>query len=52
VPQVFATDIKVGQEAQVYRREDPLTQHTGKVTRTADALDPAARIMHDSLGGL
>jgi RND family efflux transporter MFP subunit len=40
VPQVFATDIKVGQDASVSRREEPRKQHAGKVTRTADALDP------------
>src|SRR5229473_1688614 len=43
VPQVFATGIKVGQGAVVYRREDPLKPFSGKVTRTADALDPNTR---------
>jgi RND family efflux transporter MFP subunit len=45
VPQVFATDLRVGQSATVYRREDPLTKFTGKVTRTANALDAATRTL-------
>ena len=45
VPQVFATGIKVGQSASVYRREDPQKQYAGKVTRTADALDPNTRTL-------
>jgi RND family efflux transporter MFP subunit len=45
VPQVFATGIKVGQSVIVYRREDPLKQFSGKVTRTADALDPNTRTL-------
>src|SRR5205814_1651811 len=40
VPQVFATGIGVGQAAVVYRGDDPRHQFPGKVTRTADALDP------------
>jgi RND family efflux transporter MFP subunit len=45
VPQVFATGIKVGQSAVVYRREDPSKQFSGMVTRTADALDPNTRTL-------
>jgi RND family efflux transporter MFP subunit len=45
VPQVFATGIQVGQPALVYRREDPLKSFSGKVTRTADALDPSTRTL-------
>jgi RND family efflux transporter MFP subunit len=45
VPQVYATGIKVGQEATVYRREAPQEQFTGKVTRTADALDANTRTL-------
>jgi RND family efflux transporter MFP subunit len=45
VPQVFATGIQVGQRALVYRREDPLRPFSGKVTRTADALDPNTRTL-------
>jgi RND family efflux transporter MFP subunit len=45
VPQVFATGIQVGQEAVVYRREEPQKQYAGKVTRTADALNPNTRTL-------
>jgi RND family efflux transporter MFP subunit len=45
VPQVFATGITVGQNAVVYLREDPQTTYTGKVTRTADALDASTRTL-------
>src|SRR5262249_2186207 len=45
VPQVFATDGKVGQEAVVFRREEPGRRFTGKVTRTANALEPATRTL-------
>jgi RND family efflux transporter MFP subunit len=45
VPQVFATGIRVGQPAIVYRRENPLELFSGKVTRTADALDTNTRTL-------
>ncbi len=45
VPQVFATGIKVGQGVTVYLRDDPARQFAGKVTRTADALDPNTRTL-------
>jgi RND family efflux transporter MFP subunit len=45
VPQVYATNIKVGQSAAVYRREDVQKQYAGKVTRTANALDPNTRTL-------
>jgi RND family efflux transporter MFP subunit len=45
VPQVFATGIKVGQQVTVYQRDDPSRQFAGKVTRTADALDPNTRTL-------
>ncbi len=45
VPQVYATEIYVGQSATVFRREDPQRQFTGKVTRMATALDPNTRTM-------
>jgi RND family efflux transporter MFP subunit len=45
VPQTFATSLQLGQKAVVYRREDPQKQYTGKVTRTADALDPNTRTL-------
>src|SRR5207244_8746685 len=45
VPQVFAPGIKVGQGAAVYLRDDPAKQSPGKVTRTADALEPNTRTL-------
>jgi RND family efflux transporter MFP subunit len=45
VPQVFATSVQTGQAATVYRREEPQKQYQGKVTRTADALDPNTRTL-------
>jgi RND family efflux transporter MFP subunit len=45
VPQVFATGIRVGQKAVLYQRDTPATTFAGKVTRTADALDPATRTL-------
>jgi RND family efflux transporter MFP subunit len=45
VPQVNARSIKVGQSAAVFFREDPQKQFPGKVTRTADALDPNTRTL-------
>ncbi len=45
VPQVFATTVAVGQDAVIYREEDPHRQFSGKVTRTANALDPNTRTL-------
>jgi len=45
VPQVFATGIKVGQDASVYLRDLPSKQFPGKVTRTTDALEPNTRTL-------
>jgi RND family efflux transporter MFP subunit len=45
VPQVFAPEVKVGQTAAVYLRDDPARQFPGKVTRTADALEPNTRTL-------
>jgi RND family efflux transporter MFP subunit len=45
VPQVFATAVKVGQDAVVYRREEPNRLFKGTVTRTANALDLATRTL-------
>ena len=45
VPQVFSTDVKVGQKAIVYRREDPKRTFVGTITRTADALEPGTRTL-------
>ena len=45
VPQVFASQVQTGQTAVVYRREDPNRKFSGKVTRTASALDPNTRTL-------
>jgi RND family efflux transporter MFP subunit len=45
VPQVYATAVAAGQEAVVYRQEDPLRRFSGRVTRTARALDPGTRTL-------
>jgi RND family efflux transporter MFP subunit len=45
VPQVYATTIALGQEAIVYRQEEPGKVFKGKVTRTANALDPNTRTL-------
>ncbi|HEV7998507.1 MAG TPA: efflux RND transporter periplasmic adaptor subunit [Planctomycetaceae bacterium] len=45
VPQVFSTDVKPGQKAILYRREDPSRQYEGTVSRTANALDPNTRTL-------
>jgi RND family efflux transporter MFP subunit len=44
LPQVFAPGVKAGQGADVYRRDDP-QKFPGRVTRTADALDPNTRTL-------
>jgi len=45
VPQLLTTGIEVGQQAIVYQRDDPSKQFAGKVTRTADALEPNTRTL-------
>jgi AcrB/AcrD/AcrF family/Barrel-sandwich domain of CusB or HlyD membrane-fusion len=45
VPQTFSTSLRVGQDAVVYRREDPTRMFRGKVARTANALDPNTRTL-------
>ncbi|MDB5349090.1 MAG: putative Co/Zn/Cd efflux system rane fusion protein [Planctomycetota bacterium] len=45
VPQMFSTDVKVGQKAIVFRREDPKRSFAGTITRTADALDLSTRTL-------
>ncbi|MGA2253525.1 MAG: efflux RND transporter periplasmic adaptor subunit [Thermoguttaceae bacterium] len=45
VPQAFATGIKVDESAAAFLRDDPAKQFPGKVTRTADALDPNTRTL-------
>ena len=43
VPQAYVANVDVGQEVQVSASEYPQKIFKGKVTRTADALDPTAR---------
>lgn len=45
VPQTFSAELKDGQEAQVVVRERPGQIFTGKVARTADALDASSRTL-------
>jgi RND family efflux transporter MFP subunit len=45
VPQTFATSVKTGQDAVVYRRSEPEKQYAGKVTRAANALDRNTRTL-------
>jgi RND family efflux transporter MFP subunit len=45
VPQAFSQGIKIDQDAVLYRRENPDKRFAGKVTRTADALDPSTRTL-------
>ena len=45
VPQTYAPAIKVDQEVQLLVREFPGTPRTGKVARTAGALDTASRTL-------
>ena len=45
VPQINATSIAPGQDAVVWQRDDPTKHFTGKVARTANALDPNSRTL-------
>jgi RND family efflux transporter MFP subunit len=45
VPQTYASTIKVGGAAEVYLRDNPAKKYAGKVTRTANALDPNTRTL-------
>jgi RND family efflux transporter MFP subunit len=45
VPQTYSTGITVGQNADVFRPEEPSKVFHGKVTRTASALDPNTRTL-------
>lgn len=45
VPQVNSTAVEVGQKAIIFREEDPATLFTGRVTRTAIALDSNTRTL-------
>ena len=45
VPQIYAPSVQVGSTAKITVREFPGRVFTGKVSRTARALDPAARTL-------
>jgi RND family efflux transporter MFP subunit len=45
VPQVYATMVAPGQQAIVYRLEEPLKLFKGTVARTTNALDPNTRTL-------
>jgi RND family efflux transporter MFP subunit len=45
VPQTFATGIRVGQPAPVWRREVPGKEFAGTVARTTAAVDPSTRTL-------
>jgi len=45
VPQSSAADVHVGQSAALSITESPHTKFAGRVTRTANALDPASRTL-------
>lgn len=49
VPQAYVANINVGQEVEVTASEFPQNVFKGKVTRTADALDPTARTMRTEI---
>ncbi len=45
VPQAYASTVRVGQTAQLTLADQPGRRFSGKVTRTANALDPASRTL-------
>ncbi len=45
VPQAYAVDLRPGQAAEVLVRERPGRSFSGKVARTAEALDPSSRTL-------
>ncbi len=45
VPQTYATGIRPGQPAPVFRREVPGREFAGTVSRTTSAIDPATRTL-------
>ena len=49
VPQAYVANINVGQEVQITASQYPQNVFKGKVTRTADSLDPAARTMRTEI---
>lgn len=49
VPQAYVANIDVGQEVDISAPEYPQKVFKGKITRTADALDPTARTMRTEI---
>ena len=49
VPQAYVANINVGQEVEITASQYPHNVFKGKVTRTADSLDPAARTMRTEI---
>ncbi len=45
VPQTYSTQVKVGQDAQLFVRNYPGKPLIGKVARTSEAIDPASRTL-------
>ena len=46
VPQSASTDMRVGMPAEITTGVDPARRFDGKITRTADAIDPVSRTLH------
>ena len=49
VPQTYTRSIHVGQEIEVFLREAPEKKYVGKVTRTANAIDPSTRTLRTEI---
>lgn len=49
VPQAYVANINVGQDVEITAPEYPQKVFMGKVTRTAESLDPAARTMRTEI---
>ena len=49
VPQAYVANINVGQEVEITASEYPQKIFKGRVTRTADSLDPTARTMRTEI---
>jgi RND family efflux transporter MFP subunit len=49
VPQTYTRAIRVGQEIEVYLRESPEKKYSGKVTRTANAIDVSTRTLRTEI---
>ncbi len=49
VPQSFVSLIRIGEDAQITGQDFPKTEFTGKVSRTANALDPQSRTLRTEI---